>query len=537
MTGDITRERTVHALLERQAAKYGERTFLYFGDQTFSYREFEKAASRVACGLQRLGIRQYDMVSIIMDNCPEYFLSWLGLSKLGAVEVPINTAHKGYLLTYMLEHSDTRLVIVQSQYIDRLEPVLASLPKVETVVILGARGEGPALNHGIEKMGKRVVDWEQVVDNDGDYEPADVRWSDPWAIMFTSGTTGPSKGALMPNNYAIHIGEIFCEAFEYNEHDRLHSPLPLFHGVAQLLATMAALVCGAEMVLVERFSAASFWDEVKHYQCTSSNYVGTILPILCKADPRPDDPDNPLRVITGGGVPKDVFEPFEKRFGLVIGEAYGMNEIGLPLFNPVTSHLPPTCLTCRDDYMVKIVDDNGQEVGPNTPGELLIRPLKPYVMLLEYYNDAVRTVEAWRDLWFHTGDYLRRDEDGYFHFVDRKKDALRRRGENISSYEVEKVINSHPGVLESAAVASKSDLGEDEVLVCLVLKPGQSVSPEELTDYCADRMAYFMVPRYLRFLDALPKTPTQRIEKYRLRSEGVTSGTWDRDKAGYKLRR
>jgi len=205
--------------------------------------------------------------------------------------------------------------------------------------------------------------------------------------------------------------------------------------------------------------------------------------------------------------------------------------------NTLDQRKPGTCGRARPDCMVKVVDDQGLELGPNTPGELLIRPMKPYSMLLEYYRMPEKTVEAWRDMWFHTGDYLVYDEDGYFRFVDRKKDALRRRGENISSYEVEKVVNSHPSVLESVAIAVRSDLGEDEVMTCLTLKPKHKLTPEELTAYCEERTAYFMIPRYIRFMDALPKTPTERVEKYKLREEGVTSDTWDRDKAGYKLRR
>ena len=214
-----------------------------------------------------------------------------------------------------------------------------------------------------------------------------------------------------------------------------------------------------------------------------------------------------------------------------------MSEIGIPLMNTLKERKPCTCGKSLPDYLVKVVDDYGVEVGPHTAGELLLRPVKPYCMLLEYYKMPAETVEALRDMWFHTGDYLYYDEEGYFHFMDRKKDAIRRRGENISSYEVEKVINSHPAVLESAAIAAKSELGENEVMVCLSFKPGYTLTPTELITYCEERMAYFMIPRYLRFMDSLPKTPTQRVKKYQLRDEGVTPDTWDREKAGYKLKR
>jgi crotonobetaine/carnitine-CoA ligase len=205
--------------------------------------------------------------------------------------------------------------------------------------------------------------------------------------------------------------------------------------------------------------------------------------------------------------------------------------------NTVHKRKLKSCGKVWADYDVKVVDDSGIEVGPGVPGEVLVRPNKPYSMLLEYYKMPEQTVEAWRDLWFHTGDYLFYDEDGYFYFVDRKKDALRRRGENISSFEVEKVIRSHPKVFECAAVGVHSDIGEDEVMVCLTLKPGEELAPEELISHCEANMAYFMVPRYLRFMKALPKTATERVQKYQLRQEGVTNDTWDRQKAGIEIRR
>ena len=239
----------------------------------------------------------------------------------------------------------------------------------------------------------------------------------------------------------------------------------------------------------------------------------------------------------GGGAPMDLFDAFEKRFGVTLIEGYGMSEIGLPLMNTFKERKPGTCGKPRSDCEVRVVDDHGMELGPHIPGELLLRPKNPYCILLEYYNMPDKTVEAWKDLWFHTGDYLQYDEDGYFHFVDRKKDAIRRRGENISSFEVEKVIRAHPAVLESAAIGVKSDVGEDEVMVCLTLKPGHKLTPEALTVHCQENMAYFMIPRYLRFMGALPKTPTERVLKYQLREEGVTPDTWDREKAGIQLKR
>ena len=529
---DLSHERVIHKLLERQAAKYGDNIFFHFNEKEFSFQALNRGANQLASGLQKLGIKKNDKVAIMMDNSPEFLFAWFGMSKLGAVEVPLNTAHKGDILTYMVDKSDSRLLVMDAKYVDRLERILPKIPKVERIIVFDSAGIG-----GIPNLERPVVNWSSLIDNDGQYQPEDVRWSDPFTIMFTSGTTGPSKGSLMPHNYGLYMAEVICEIAGYSEKDCLYNALPLFHGNAQLLSAMPALLSGARMVLKERFSASQFWDDVRRYNCTEFNYIGGILPILFKADPKPDDADNPLRIMVGGGAPMDLFDAFEKRFGVTLLEGYGMSEIGIPLMNTIKERVPGTCGKPRPDYVVKVMDDNNMEVGPDTPGEVLIRPLKPYCIFLEYYEMPEKTVEACADLWFHTGDYLYYDENGYFHFVDRKKDALRRRGENISSYEVEKAINSHPSVLESAAIAVKSDMGEDEVMIVVTLKSGAALRPEELMAHCEERMAYFMIPRYVRVMDEMPKTPTQRVQKNILRDQGVTQDTWDREAAGYKVKR
>jgi crotonobetaine/carnitine-CoA ligase len=529
--GRSAAERTIHGALKKRVEEAGNRPFFHFKDQTFGYADLDRESDRLAAGLQDLGIGKGDKVAILMGNRPEFLSLWFALSKLGAIEVPINTAHRGELLRYMLDHADCRMAVAESVFLDRLGPVLTELAKLEKLVVLTEAGES------LPVTGGPVADFRAVADNDGAFEAPSVSWSDPFAILFTSGTTGPSKGALMPQNYALFMGEVLIDAAEYSEADCLYNALPLFHGNAQLLSTMPALMSGARMVLAERFSASGFWPDVRRYGCTEFNYIGGILPILLKAEARADDAVNPLRIMLGGGCPPDLFDAVEKRFGVTLIEGYGMSEIGLPLMNKLRSRKKGTIGVPAFGCQVRLVDDDGLEVGAGEVGELWMRTDRPYTMLLEYYKMPEKTVEAWRDLWFHTGDCAVRDDEGYYRFVDRKKDALRRRGENISSYEVERIVNSHPAVLESAAVAVKSEMSEDEVMICLTLRPGARLQPEGLLDHCQERMAYFMVPRYVRILAELPKTPTERVQKAALRAEGVTADTWDREKAGYKVKR
>lgn len=528
---NLSHKMNIHGVLKDKVKKCGSQDFFYFQDQSFTYSDLDKESDKVAKGLQSLGIRKGDKVAIIMDNRPEFLFLWFGLSKLGAIEVPINTAHKGDLLVHMIDTAQCCLMVVESSYLDRVASVLKDLPGIEKIVVLNDdESIAPHLN-------KKTFDYHTEIDNDGVFKKTDVLLSDPFAIIFTSGTTGPSKGSLMPQNYALFMGKVCMECCEYTEDDCLYNTLPLFHGNAQFLSTMPALMSGAKMVISPRFSASRFWPDVKKYDCTEFNYIGGILPILLKADPKPDDADNPLRIMFGGGCPPDLFDEVENRFGVTLLEGYGMSEIGLPLLNTMKSRKKGTCGKPVYGCQVKLVDDFGIEVAPGIPGELLLRNKEPFTMLLGYYNMPEKTVEAWKDLWFNTGDYLVADQDGFFNFVDRKKDALRRRGENISSHEVEKVINSNPAVLESAAIGVKSEMTEDEVMVCIKLKNNVRITPESLLDYCQKRMAYFMVPRFVRIMDQLPKTKTQKILKARLRDEGITQETWDREKQNYELKR
>jgi len=525
LMADSPRDRTVPHLIRSCAKRYGERPFLHFRDEIHSFVDMDRMSDLVAAGWQALGFGKGDKVGILMSNKPEYLTSWFGLSKIGAIEVPVNTAHRGYLLTYMLDQSDCTGLVLDEALLPHLLDIINDLPKLTHIVVVG---DGPL---DANLADKHWLPWEGLIANAGSPAPVDVAWSDPFVIMFTSGTTGPSKGSVMPHNYAWVMAETMIRCGGYTDADCLYNVLPLFHGNSQVLQTMAAMVSGARMVLRDHFSASSFWDEVRHYRCTVFNYIGTILSVLMKAEPSRKDRDNGIRVMVGAGAGPGLFAAFEERFGVMLIEGYGMSEIGLPLISTPLARKPGTCGRPSEFFEIKLVDDEGMPVGPKCQGELLVRTRQPWSMLLGYYNMPDKTVEAWQDLWFHTGDYLQYDDDGYFSFVDRKKDAMRRRGENISSFEVERSVAGHPAVLECAAIPAPSELGEDEVMVCVVLKEHQTVTAKALSAWCEANMAGFMVPRFYRFMPTLPKTPTARIEKYRLRQDGVTTDTWDRGSA------
>jgi crotonobetaine/carnitine-CoA ligase len=517
-------------LIDDRAERNGDKIFLRFKDQKFSYDEIRRYSNRCANAFQNQGIGKGDKVSIMLPNCPEYLHIWFGLAKIGAVEVPVNTFYKGEFLRHIVDQSDSRILVIAYEYLDRLKLIENSLNKVEKVILLG----GPQKQETVESK-IPIMGFEEFFNSPENPVDLEVHPWDPLSIIYTSGTTGLSKGALGPHNFWIVCAEKMLEYRDGGKEDIFYTFMPLYHFNAQCLTTVITLLAEAQMVLTDRFSASRFWDDIRKYGATQFNYLGGVIPILVKQPPKPNDLDNPVRIALGGGCPQDVMEEAEKRFGIKCLEGFGMTEIGIPIHVRVDDRRPGSCGKPMDIYEIKLFDDHDNEVPAGEIGEIVFRPREPFVMMLGYYNMPDKTAESLQNLWFHTGDLGKKDEDGYFYFVDRKKDALRRRGENISSFEVERAVNSHPSVLESAAVAVPAEVGEDEVKICVVLRPEAALTPEELIRHCNDRMPYFAVPRYMEFMESLPKTPTNRVEKYKLKQAGITRNTWDREKAGIQI--
>ena len=464
-----------------------------------TYKEFDSEVNRLANGLLAAGVRRGEMVGVMLPNCPEFALLWLALLRIGAVEAPVNTAFRGAGLGHVLDLSRCRLLVIDDAYLPALAEVRSGLARLERVVTRGELGNlrGATADPAVEVAVKDIAQ-----------------------VFFTSGTTGRSKACLFDHRYAVRQAELFCEHWRIAPTDVLFNPFPLFHIDASVLTLAPAIVAGCTAALAERFSASRFWDQVREFKATHFDFMGSTLTMLWKQPERPDDADNPARI--GWGVPMpDFAEGFERRFGLRLVEGYGMTDCGLPVSQPFDQpRRPGSCGRVTDPYELRIAADQ----------EILVRSSESGLMTLGYQALPEATAEAFRDGWFHTGDLGRLDEDGWLYFLGRSKDAIRRRGENISAFEIEEVVEAHPAVLQAAAFGVASELMEEEVKVCLVLRPGFSFAPVELVRWCEARMARHMVPRYLEVLAELPLTPTEKVEKYRLRDAGVTPGTWDREK-------
>jgi carnitine-CoA ligase len=526
-------ERTVGRLLEDKARTIGDKVYFRHDGLAGTYRDIDADANRVANALLDVGLRKGDRVCLMLGNSVEFLHAWFGAAKIGAVIVPINTALKGPLLQYIINNSDSTVIVIDADLVDRLAFIREGIANVRTLIVVGKTGD---MRHALGS-GRTVRTFADCYAASAAAPTIDVGFFDPMSILYTSGTTGPSKGAVLSHAHYYLTARNANAYLAYDDSSVLYSCLPLFHANASILSALGAVLAEATFALGTRFSLTTFWDEIRAYQATHTNVLGSIFSLLWRQPPRADDSRNPLRVMNAGPLIPEV-DAFARRFGVQIATGFGTTETGIVCATGVGVAIPTgSCGKPLGSYEVRIVDDHDLEGGAEQPGEIVVRGREPYAQMDGYFNMPEATVRAFRNCWYHTGDLGRRDADGHLYFVDRKKDAIRRRGENISSFEVEAVIAAHPSVAECAVFAVASELGEDDVKAVVVTKPGTTLSPEMLIGFCEDRLAYFAVPRYVEFADALPRTPTLRVEKYKLKERGNGGETWDRERAGYKLKR
>jgi crotonobetaine/carnitine-CoA ligase len=518
-------------LLDRWCEETPDKQFARFDvGQPFTYRQFTQIVRHTARALQDLGVRQGDHVFIWMPNGLDMTRLWFAINYIGAVYVPVNTAYKGALLEHVLANSGAKLAVVHGQLVERLAQI--DRAALTTVVAIG--GAPQSLD------GVRMVP-ATALTSDGEPLPLE-RPIEPWdtqSIIYTSGTTGPSKGVL--SSYAhlffMGLGVISTPLNEpfIGRDDCFLVTSPLFH-VGGTCCVYAMLGVGGAFVMLESFDTASFWKTVDETGATFVVLLGVMASFLVNQAPSPRDRGSSLKhaIIVPLSTEGVAFGP---RFGVTTHTQYSMTEIAVPIRSAPDPRVAGNCGVVRDGVQLQVVDEHDQAVPVGTIGELVIRPLLPWTVTHGYYRDDAATARAWRNGWFHTGDAFRQDADGQFYFVDRFKDSIRRRGENVSSFEVEMEISRYPGVVEVAAVPVPSELGEDDILVAVAMAGASHLDCAALIEHLRPRMAHFMIPRYVRVLPELPKTPTRKVEKYRIRAEGVTADTWDREAAGVIVRR
>ena len=523
--------RVLGPILRARAQRDPQRVYIRFGDRSWTFEQTDELVRDAARGLMDLGLERGERIGLFMPNHPGFIFGWYATNLAGGVTVPINPSFTAFLLEYILEDSDVRGLVTTAD----LLPVVAALSaqrqeRLRFVVLVdeetaGVDAAGPArLSFGdLREVGRARGGPSDV--------PLDFR--DVHSIMYTSGTTGPSKGAIVPNGHYFSASCTFLRAVNLTRDDVLYTPLPLFHGLASRLGALPALMVGAEYVLAPRFSATRFWQEVTECRATVAQTIFTLPAMLKAQPPGPYDRAHRLRAMYNSNHDAQ----FEERFNVRLCEAYGLTEVGLSHYTRYPDRRPGSCGKTHEDWEARIVDERGLEVPVGEPGEIVLRPRLPSIMMNGYVNKAPETVRVTRDLWFQTGDYARCDADGYFYFMSRHKDRIRRRGENVSPLEVETILGRHPDIADCAALAHPAREGEDDIRVVLVAKAGSTPSPLAVMDWLAGRMPFFMMPRYIEFASALPRNPVGKVEKYKLLDAGLAAGAWDREAQGYVVRR
>jgi len=526
----ISERNILGRFLQENAKKFGDKTFLIYDDYKISYKQLNENVFRVANGFLNLGVKKGDKVAIMMDNCPEFIYTWFALSEIGAVEVPINIHHKEKLLSYLINYSDAEILVINNLLIPQIKNIEELLKDIKKIIV-------HPLNSDTEFKNISVQSYENLIQTGSSPPQIEVKYHDLMAILFTSGTTGVSKGVMVSHNQMIFQAYMYCYISKFTENDRMYQYLPLFHAAAQCGGTLAPFLAGATIILRKSFSASAFWDEIRKYRATITGGFEPVLRILYKLPPDEDDNNHHLRTFLCGHVPPDIQEDFQNRFNVKLIDAYGLTETDVNISSTYDDIRIGSCGKAHTEYFdIKLFNEQDIEVPIGMRGEIVIRPLLPHIIMEGYYKMPEKTLETFRNLWFHTGDIAYKDEDGYYYFVDREKDMVRRSGENISSKELEEIINSHQNVMECAVIGIKDEIVGEEIKVALVLKSGKSMSPEEIIEYCDERMAYFMVPRYIEFLNSLPKElDGQKIIKERLKY--LSPKVWDRKKTGIKLQR
>ncbi len=531
-------------ILRGRAERAPDQQFLKFADDPWvSYGTVNSQANRVANALVARGVERGESVSVMLPNCAEFLPVWFGILKAGAVMSSINTAYKGDFLSWTINLVEAKKLIIADVYLDRLDLIKAELPKLEHVIVLatGAQeGPDPALT------------WEPLAEllAGSDAEPEiSYSWTDDARIMFTSGTTGRSKGVIKQNAADYFSARGLLEvirslngtAVEDLHKETFFSCLPLFHSNAQVLSAYPALVAGGRIAFVERFSSSQFWRQVGDAQATIFNSIGAVSYFIYNIPASELDRAHSVHTVFAAPAPKDIYHEFEERFGVRFIEGYGLTETGMATYmDPTRDPIPGSCGKANPGYEVTIVEPGtDRPLAPNTPGEIVVDMKIPNIVMRAYYGMPEKTAEDFRNLKLHTGDLGRMDDEGYVYFMDRVKDYIRRRGENVSSMEVERQVADHPQIKEAAVIGVKAGEGassEDEIMV-VCIPEGAAPDPAEFTHWMAERMPYFMVPRYIRFVQALPKTPTERVQKVKLRDEGITADTFDREAAGIVVKR
>lgn len=523
---------TVVEVLRRTAKTQGEKPFLLVDDDIVSFAALDRWSNRLARGFETAGVQPRTTVLLMLNDNVDFIALWLASAKLVAIEVPVNRAYKGELLTHIINDSGAKLIVIDREFIPALEAVQDQLETLQQIVCYPSSPEDSTLATRFE-----LIDFSQFPSDDDRPMTETPRINDLAAILYTSGTTGHSKGVMIYHAHAYEYSNCMAEALALGPDDIYFAPLPLFHIAGQWAVIYASLIADATVVLAEKFSVRAFWPTVSRYHANTTLLLDVMAHFLLNQPSDAKDAQTSLEKVHLSAVIPELHE-FKERFGVRVTTDLASTEMNAPLragyIEGETPHeffdLPDHRACGRvvsDRFEVRLVDAEDQEVAIGEIGELVVRAKYPWLLMGGYWNQPQATLDAWRNLWLHTGDALYRDAQGNHYFVDRTRDVIRRRGENISSMEIENVLNAHDNVRESAVFGVASSLGDQEIMAVVALSNPNDL--KSLADYVAERLPAYMVPRYFEHTDAIPKTESGKIKKFTLRTQGIGPTTWDRE--------
>ncbi|MET0147660.1 MAG: AMP-binding protein, partial [Acidimicrobiales bacterium] len=500
--------------------------------------EVSRSAARIGGALRALGVQPGDRVASLIENSAEAVLVWFGILWAGGVAVPVNTAYKGEYLRHQLTDCGARALVVQADLAERAERVVPEVAAIQHVVVIDG-------DPGAGRFGSATIHaWADLLDGP-EGEPVAAAPSDLATFVYTGGTTGPSKGCMLSHNYHQVLARQIGTCWRRTADDVVWTPLPMFHFNAIVTAVVGPLLFGGSGAISSRFSVSNFWPEMNRTGATITSTLGTMAYLLAHDEDRPEMPlagspeaNTSLRLLGAAPMPEEVDRIIRSRFGVdTFSGAYGLTEASLVSWQPPgVDNKANAAGVINDEYFdVRVFDDDDHELPRGTAGEIVLRPKRPQSMFEGYWGRPEATVEASRNWWFHTGDIGRIDEDDFLFFVDRKADYLRRRGENISSFEVERILMGHGALADVVVHAVPSELGEDDLKISATLRADATLRAEDLFRWCQDELPYFVLPRYIEFREELPRNPVGRVLKRTLRDEGVTADTWSVDDAGIEI--
>lgn len=534
-TWGVGEQETVITALDRAVAAHPDRILLDFSGDTLSYGDVDRSSTRLAHAFAAIGVAPGDTVVTMLDNNADAVIAWLAINKLCAISVPLNTALRGAFLRHQIHDAGAAIIVCESEYLSRIGAIIADLPNITTILHRGAGMDGPIGTKSVYPLDDhRGVDETPLQRKP---EPRDLA-----CLIYTSGTTGPSKGCMLPYNYMCNLARLQLRAGPATEHDVTFTPLPLFHLNAISVGVISNILVGGRVAIAPRFSVSGFWPEIKRSGATIASILGSMGQLIAQAADSDEAKacHGQIHTVRGNPFSEEVKAIWRTRFGArqVGGNGYGLTEASVVTSLPAGEYAAPGSSGKRiADFEVRIVDDHDRELPPNVAGEVIIRPRLPNIMFQGYWRRPEDTLKVMRDMWLHSGDIGKFDDEGFFYFVDRKKDYLRRRGENISSFEMETVFSAHSDIAEVAVHAVPSPKGEDDVKVTAIRRQDAVLTEEALFHWCVDKLPYYALPRYIEFRLILPKNPQGRILKYELREEGKTPQTWDLEETDIKVSR